>query len=197
MVGRRPAGRSRTFDGGVVDRLARCNLTLVPPRVKMARRELTRTDNEQPIKILTTMPRSRKQLGTVEDVEAAFYDALARADIETLMALWADDEEIVCIHPGAPRLVGHAAIRESWETIFESGGLHIHPLQLHATQNLMMAVHNVVEELKRAGSDQQEMHILATNIYLKTPLGWRIVVHHASVAPGKARTEPASSATLH
>ena len=57
----------------------------------------------------------KKQLnGSPAEVEAAFYDALNRADVEALMALWADDEEIVCVHPGGARLIGHRAIRESW-----------------------------------------------------------------------------------
>ncbi|MCX7168975.1 MAG: nuclear transport factor 2 family protein, partial [Proteobacteria bacterium] len=34
---------------------------------------------------------------TPQDAEAAFYDALERADLEALMAVWAEDEEIVCI----------------------------------------------------------------------------------------------------
>ena len=58
--------------------------------------------------------KSVKELnGSAAEVEAAFYDALNRADLEALMALWADDEEIVCIHPGGARLIGHAAIRAS------------------------------------------------------------------------------------
>ena len=48
------------------------------------------------------MPTPAKLLSSAEDVENAFYDAIARADLESLMALWAEDEEIVCIHPGAP-----------------------------------------------------------------------------------------------
>jgi hypothetical protein len=42
--------------------------------------------------------------GNADDVEAAFYDALQNADIEKLMACWADEDEIVCIHPGGLRL---------------------------------------------------------------------------------------------
>jgi ketosteroid isomerase-like protein len=143
------------------------------------------------------MPKQRKLLRTVEDTEAAFYDALGRADIETLMSLWAEEDEIVCIHPGAPRLVGYASIRASWESIFEHGAIVIRPVQLHAMQNLMMAVHNVVEEIRRAENDKQDMHVLATNIYVKTPHGWRMVAHHASVAPGKAVAEQISRSTLH
>ena len=49
--------------------------------------------------------------GTPDDAEAQFYEALQQGDIERLMALWADDDEIFCVHPGGPRMVGAAAIR--------------------------------------------------------------------------------------
>lgn len=131
------------------------------------------------------MAKSRKPLGTVEEVEAAFYDALSHADLDALMALWAEEEEIVCVHPGAPRLVGHAAIRASWEAIFERGGVQIRPVQLHAMQNMMSAVHNVIEDVRQGPHEGSEMHILATNVYLKTPQGWRLAMHHASIVAGK------------
>jgi len=144
------------------------------------------------------MPKkSTKHSGSAEDTEHAFYDAIARADLEALMALWADDEEIACIHPGAPRLQGHAAIRESWEAIFERGAVHIQPRNLHTSHNMLCAVHNLIEEIKiPAEAGWQEAHILATNVYLKTPQGWRIVLHHASVAPGKPVMDKPSAASL-
>ena len=143
------------------------------------------------------MTRKSRVLGTADAVEMAFYSAIARADIAALMALWNDDEEIVCIHPGAARLVGHAAIRASWEAIFASGGVQINPVQLHATQNLMVSIHNIIEEIPGNHDEQQTMHILATNVFVKTAQGWRIVIHHASVAPGNMVTDPAVGAVLH
>ena len=126
---------------------------------------------------------SKKQLnGSASEVEAAFYDALNRADVEALMALWADDDEIACIHPGGPRLVGHRAIRESWSIILEHGGLHIRPAVLHETHNLMSSIHSVVEGTTAATGEPA--HLVASNVYIKTPKGWRIVLRHVSVAPG-------------
>ncbi|MDO8178721.1 MAG: nuclear transport factor 2 family protein [Undibacterium sp.] len=140
----------------------------------------------------------KKQLnGSADELETTFYDAISRADIEGLMALWAEDEEIVCIHPGAPRLVGHAAIRASWEAIFERGSVHIHPRQLHAMHNMLTAVHSVIEEVQRKSDKSQEMHILATNVYVKTPHGWRIATHHASVAAGEAPLDLFKASVLH
>jgi ketosteroid isomerase-like protein len=146
---------------------------------------------------LPIMPKINTLPETVEETEAAFYDAISRADIDAVMALWADDDEIVCIHPGSPRLVGHASIRASWESIFEQGGVHIRPVQRHVTQNMTTSVHNIIEEVHRAASRQQDIHILATNIYMKTPRGWRIVTHHASVVPGEAPADVPITALLH
>jgi ketosteroid isomerase-like protein len=120
--------------------------------------------------------------GSAAETEVAFYDALNRADLDALMALWADDDEIVCVHPGGARLIGHAAIRASWATVLEHGGLHILPSQLHETHNLMSSVHTVVEGT--TATTGGAAHLIATNVYVKTPKGWRIVLHHVSVAPG-------------
>lgn len=143
------------------------------------------------------MPRAKLMHGSAEETEAAFYDALSRADIDALMALWADDEEIVCIHPGGPRLAGHSAIRASWEAIFERGGLHIEPTRLRVAQNMLTSVHNLVEEIRHPQNDRPGVHVLATNLYMKTAQGWRIVLHHASVAQGTAGGESETSSTLH
>lgn len=143
------------------------------------------------------MPKARKQFGSASDIEHAFYDAIGRADLDALMALWADDEEVVCVHPDGTRLIGYAAIRSSWADIFTRGGVHIHPVQLHASQNMMSAVHNLIEHISTAEGEQRDVHIVATNVYSKTPLGWRIVVHHASVAPGKHEAERVSTTILH
>ena len=35
-----------------------------------------------------------------DDMEAAFYEALRHGDIDKLMACWADEDDIVCVHPG-------------------------------------------------------------------------------------------------
>ncbi len=143
------------------------------------------------------MPKPIKLLASAEDAEQAFYDAIGSADLDALMALWADDDEITCIHPGAPRLQGHAAIRESWELIFQRGPVHIRPRHLHMTQNMLCAVHSVVEQVDTPESAWQDAHILATNVFLKTPLGWRMVMHHASIAPGTPVDEKLAAAILH
>ncbi|MBK4733319.1 YybH family protein [Noviherbaspirillum pedocola] len=143
------------------------------------------------------MAKPGKIPGSAEDVEAAYYEAIASNDVDALMALWADDDDIVCVHPGATRLIGHAAIRASWVEVFERGGVRLAPTLLHVNQNMMSAVHSVLEEVRTPGQEPQDLHIVATNVYLKTPVGWRIVMHHASVAPGQAPASAPSGTVLH
>jgi hypothetical protein len=46
-------------------------------------------------------------------------------------------------------------------------------------------VHHVVERVRvQVGDGVQSAWVLATNVYLKTPLGWRMVLHHASPGSG-------------
>jgi len=128
---------------------------------------------------------------TPQDAENAFYDALERADLDAMMAIWAEDEEIVCVHPTGPRLVGHEQVRESWRQIFSGGGgVRIHVTQLVATQAMMAAIHSVQENPPSPGGKRPAAAVVATNVYLRTAAGWRLIVHHASHAPGQPEGAP-------
>ncbi len=143
------------------------------------------------------MPKARKVFASADDTEIAIYEALGRADINALMALWADDEEAVCVHPGGPRLIGPAAIRASWEAILERGPVFIRPIQVHVTHNSMTSIHNLIEDIQRSANAPADLYVIATNVYVKTPLGWRIIAHHASIASGQPPLEHARPSTLH
>jgi ketosteroid isomerase-like protein len=119
--------------------------------------------------------------GNADDAEAAFYDALQSGDIDKLMACWADEDEIVCIHPGGPRIVGAVAIRATFEAMFSNGSIRAWPERARKTLAIASAVHNVlerVEVLSPGGATQA--WVIATNVYHKTTQGWRMVAHHAS-----------------
>lgn len=123
--------------------------------------------------------------GTADDVEAAFYEALQRGDIDALMACWADDDEVFCVHPGGPRLVGPAAIRAAFEHMFGNGAIHASPARVRKVESLASAVHNVLERIEVLTPEgARHAFVLATNVYHKTAEGWRMVAHHAS--PGSA-----------
>ncbi len=50
----------------------------------------------------------------------AFYVAFSTGDIAGLSGLWADDDNISCIHPGWPVIIGRAAVIGSWRDILRS-----------------------------------------------------------------------------
>ena len=62
--------------------------------------------------------RRSKLYPTPDDAENAFYDAFERGDLPAMMAVWAEDEDIICVHPTGPRLCGQDQVRESWAKIF-------------------------------------------------------------------------------
>lgn len=130
-------------------------------------------------------PPAANLIGSADEVEAEFYEALRRGDIERLMALWADDDEIVCVHPGGTRIVGSAAIRASFEAIFANGGIPVRPEQVHRLAAMGSALHHLVERVEVRGEmGPQTAWVTATNLYLKTARGWRLASHHASPALG-------------
>jgi ketosteroid isomerase-like protein len=119
--------------------------------------------------------------GNADDVEAAFYDALQNGDIEKLMACWADEDDIVCIHPGGPRVVGAMAIRATFEAMFGNGSIRAWPEKARKVLAVAAAVHNVLERVEVLGPDgPAHAWVIATNVYHKTTQGWRMVAHHAS-----------------
>ena len=141
------------------------------------------------------MPKSRYRAaqhgGSADDVEAAFYEALQAGDIEQLMACWADEDDIVCVHPGGPRLVGAAAIRAAVEAMFASGAVRAHPERLRKVESLGAALHNVLERVDLVTAEgTQHAWVVATNVYFKTAQGWRLVAHHAS--PGRSEVAEVS-----
>jgi ketosteroid isomerase-like protein len=124
-----------------------------------------------------------------EDVEHQFYDALREADLDKLMAIWADDDEVFCIHPGGQRLVGPAAVRAAFEAVFSNGPVLVQPDKVRRVHALGAAVHSVVERVQLATPEGARTGwVMATNVYLKTTHGWRMVAHHAS--PGTAQEPP-------
>ena len=119
------------------------------------------------------------------------------------MAVWADDDDIYCVHPNGTRISGVENVRESWRQIFSSGQtLRFQLRESQVVQGMMLAVHSVYEHITIAGETRPRGPMVATNVYLRTERGWRMVAHHASPVPAPAvvQAEPRRAAppkTLH
>jgi ketosteroid isomerase-like protein len=123
---------------------------------------------------------------TPQDAEAAFYEALERADLDAMMEVWSEDEDVSCIHPGGPRIAGFAQVRENWSQIFKSGQrLQVHLSDQLIVSGMLFAVHSLHENiLVRSGQGEGTRTIVvATNVYQRSGQGWRMLLHHGSPAP--------------
>ncbi len=131
------------------------------------------------------MIQPKAPLGSPDDIEQQFYEALQQGDIEKVMSVWADEDEIVCVHPGGPRLVGPNAIRASFEALFANGSIDARPDKVRRLLLPGTAVHHVIERVNVMSNEgPQQAWVIATNVYMKAAQGWRLVLHHAS--PGLA-----------
>ncbi|MFK7861821.1 MAG: nuclear transport factor 2 family protein [Granulosicoccus sp.] len=126
-----------------------------------------------------------KLFSTPEEAEAAFYDAIERADLSALDAVWSQDENIVCVHPGASRIEGRLAVMESFEQMFsEAPILDFSIVDTLYTGNESLAIHLVREEIALDGQVVSVM--VSTNIFQMEDGGWRMLLHHASPEPDTA-----------
>lgn len=139
---------------------------------------------------------------TPQDAEAAFYEALERADLDAMMEVWSDDEEVSCIHPGGPRLTGYEQVRENWARIFKSGQrLQVHLSDQVVVTGMMFSVHSLHENILvrgEAGISGARSVVIATNVFLRAGSGWRMVLHHGSpaTAPAARREIPVDAPKL-
>jgi ketosteroid isomerase-like protein len=118
---------------------------------------------------------------TARDAEHAFYQAFERADLAAMMAVWAEEDDIVCVHPGGARRAGVVEVRESWQQIFAQGPrLRFKLSGSRVFSGRMLSIHSVYEHVSVAGDPRPANPVLATNIYLLTARGWRMLMHHGS-----------------
>jgi ketosteroid isomerase-like protein len=124
---------------------------------------------------------------TPQDAEAAFYEALERADFDAMMEVWSEDDEVSCIHPGGPRLTGYEQVRENWAQIFKSGQrLQVHLSDQVIVSGMMFSAHSLHENILVRGAGGiagGRSVVVATNVFLRTASGWRMLLHHGSPAP--------------
>lgn len=127
---------------------------------------------------------------SADGVEAAYYEAMRHGDLEALMACWSDEDDVICVHPGGPRVVGSTAIRDAFALIFDRGAIHAVPARVRRVESQASAVHNVLEEIElMTDAGIIRAYVLSTNVYHRTARGWRMVAHHASAGTSQPPLE--------
>jgi ketosteroid isomerase-like protein len=129
---------------------------------------------------------------TPQDAAVAFYRAFESRDVDAMMAAWAEDEEIVCVHPGGPRLLGFDAVRLGWEQIFAGDTKLMFRLdEIVVLETIGMALQSAIEQVTVGDDPAPRGTAIASNVLLRTPSGWRMLSHHASPAPALTVATPA------
>jgi ketosteroid isomerase-like protein len=129
--------------------------------------------------------------GTRGDLEAAnaeLYAALESADVDRMAAVWddVDGDGVVCVHPGWPMLRGRARVLRSFSAImantpyiqFFLTDVHV---DLAGDTGIVTCAENILTEVSETGSSGQ---VVATNVFVRRPGGWRLRVHHGSPVMG-------------
>ncbi|MEJ2178217.1 MAG: nuclear transport factor 2 family protein [Gammaproteobacteria bacterium] len=126
-------------------------------------------------------------LGTSEQVERAFYTAFATCSVQEMDAVW-DDDEAICIHPGAPALTGKTAVMNSWARILSAGSaVEIEYELIQRVEAEQFAVHVVREILTQ---NDGRIEVMATNVYRCREGWWKMVEHHGSQAIARVKSMP-------
>jgi ketosteroid isomerase-like protein len=122
----------------------------------------------------------------VEAANTAFYAAFETADLDAMQELWLDDPDTVCVHPGAVPVRGTGPISRSWALIMANTPyiqffLTDVEVGIRGDVASVTCTENVLTGDERTGPDAfGGAKAVATNVFVRTPDGWRLWVHHSA-----------------
>lgn len=138
-------------------------------------------------------------VGSVLQVNSAFYQAFSKKDYDAMEEIWLHDACALCIHPSSPPLVGAKNVLNSWKEMFSGGNdafqkNKMEPsnirLSVKGTSAVIMCDEDIytkrfVRGKKRAGEDSKHRmefvnKLITTNIFRKVGGKWFMVHHHAT-----------------
>jgi len=133
------------------------------------------------------------------DAEAAvvgandsFYRAFTEGSHRAMAELWARSAAVVCVHPGAPAIVGRESVLDSWRMILREAP----PLPMRCdgvVVNLLGGDVAVVTCYE--GNGDHPAHLAATNVFVREDGSWRMV-HHQAGPLSRSIPRPAPRSTL-
>lgn len=153
---------------------------------------------------------SHPETAAVLRANQSLYDAFEAGDIDLMSAVWLDGPEaatVSCVHPGWSPVVGRDAVLRSWSVIMANTSYIQFVLTDVAArvtadvavvtcgENMLTGLPLDLDDLDDLGDDGVPGlaggRAVATNVLRRTPLGWRMWLHHASpVLTREAEIEP-------
>ncbi|MGW1885788.1 nuclear transport factor 2 family protein [Streptomyces sp. NPDC001970] len=135
---------------------------------------------------------SRTDVEGVEAANTAFYEAMERGDFEEISTLWLNGDggdDISCVHPGWPVLSGRGEVLRSYALIMANTEyIQFFLTDVRVSVAGDTAVVTCTENILSGGPAEEAGElgplvgqlVVATNVFRRTPDGWRIWSHHGS-----------------
>ncbi|NMG06162.1 nuclear transport factor 2 family protein [Brasilonema sp. UFV-L1] len=122
------------------------------------------------------------QCSEILAVNAAFYRAFEKKDIEAMSTVWSQGTASLCIHPGWNVLRSWKEIRTSWVNIFKNTAYIEINTEIVTTEVREHIAYIVLIEnvLQITNGRRLEARSIATNIFELLGGKWYLVHHHAS-----------------
>lgn len=111
---------------------------------------------------------------------ARFYESFRIGDLAAMQSLWAKQDEVCCVHPGARGIYGYEDVMTSWDYVWANYEfpLEIELKDINANVRGDMGFVSCVELVKTKGSSWGGQFV--TNVFERIDGQWFISVHHAS-----------------
>ncbi|MGW0735315.1 nuclear transport factor 2 family protein [Streptomyces sp. NPDC002851] len=138
---------------------------------------------------------SRTDIEAVEAANTAFYEAMERGDFEAVSELWLTADEggpaaqVSCVHPGWPVLTGRGEVLRSYALIMANTEyiqffLTDVKIDIGGDTALVTCTENILsggpaEDGGELGPLVGQL-VVASNVFRRTPDGWKLWSHHAS-----------------
>lgn len=121
----------------------------------------------------------------LREINERFYRSLETLDLASMEGVWLPEPWVRCIHPGWDVLVGWDDIRDSWRRIFENTPwIRVTATQVEIEVFGDIALVGCAENITTGQDGDVGVAVAqATNLFKRTPDGWRMIHHHASSAP--------------
>ncbi|SAL20924.1 hypothetical protein AWB68_00792 [Caballeronia choica] len=132
------------------------------------------------------MPRFARLFEAAADTLNAYYQAVAEANLDSVMTLWIDEEFATCICANGAHLHGLDGIRAGLAKQFEAAPVTIEPLDIRVYDSLGTVVYAIAEAHKPADPAGVSRLIFTTYVMVHERGEWRIAHIHASAMPDAA-----------
>jgi uncharacterized protein (TIGR02246 family) len=138
------------------------------------------------------MPRFARLFEAAADTLNAYYQAVSEGNIDSVMALWIDEDFATFICPDGSHLSGLDSIRAGLSVQFENRPCTVEPLDIRVYDSLGTVVYAIAEAHQSADPDQGQVMVFCTYVMVHERGEWRIAHIHASPMPADAAGQVAA-----